>query len=143
MTQQSLKKLRWVPEFIKTLETVGNVKLACFKAGISRTTAYRTRDRYSSFADQWEEALLDAADILEGEARRRAVDGVEKPVYYKGKLIDTVREYSDGLLTLLLKAHKPERFRDRRDVEVSGKDGGPIRTAREMTDAELEAIVSG
>ena len=119
------------------------IRLACFKAGISRTTAYRTRDRYSSFADPWEEALLDAADILEGEARRRAVDGVEKPVYYKGKLIDTVREYSDGLLTLLLKAQKPERFRDRRDVEVSGKDGGPIRTAREMTDAELEAIVSG
>ena len=90
MTQRSLKKLRWVPEFIKILGQFGNVKLACFKSGISRTTAYRTRDRYSSFADDWDVAFLDAADILEGEARRRAVDGVDKAIYYKGEPMDMI-----------------------------------------------------
>lgn len=138
----SLKRLHWVDKFITTLGQVGNVSLACHAVGISRTTAYKARNRYSSFADQWNEAIAEAADILEGEARRRAVDGVEKPIYYKGVLVDTVREYSDGLLTLLLKAHKPERFRERRQIEHTGADGGPIRTAREMTDAELEEIAA-
>ena len=139
----SLKKLKWTDEFIKLLGQTGNVSLSCHGAGVSRNTAYKTKKRYSSFADQWDEALGEAADILEGEARRRAVDGVEKPIYYKGVQIDVVREYSDGLLTLLLKAHKPEKFRDRRSIEHTGADGGPIRTAREMTDAELEEIASG
>ncbi len=138
----SLKRLHWVDKFIKTLGQVGNVSLACHAVGISRTTAYKTRKRYSSFSDDWDNAIAEAADILEGEARRRAVDGVEKPIYYKGEMIDTVREYSDGLLTLLLKAHKPERFRERKAIEHSGPEGGPIRTAREMTDAELEEIAS-
>jgi hypothetical protein len=40
------------------------------------------------------------------------VEGVDKPVYQGGVLVGYVREYSDQLLVTLLKAHRPEKFRD-------------------------------
>ena len=54
------------------------------------------------------------------EAERRAVDGVKQDVFYKGKVIAQKREYSDGLLTTLLKAGDPDRFADRKKLEHSG-----------------------
>ena len=39
--------------------------------------------------------------------------GVPKPVYYQGKLIGHVPHYSDALLMFLLRAHRPEIYRDR------------------------------
>ena len=51
-----------------------------------------------------------AADILEDEVDRRAVEGVEKPVgWHKGKPGGYVREYSDTLLIFLLKGDRPEK----------------------------------
>ena len=44
---------------------------------------------------------------LEDEAYRRAVLGVEEPVYYKGDKAGTRTVYSDGLLQTLLKARVP------------------------------------
>ena len=55
-----------------------------------------------------------AGDILEAEAHRRAVEGVEEPVgWYKGQAGGTVRRYSDVLLMFLLKGVLPERYKDR------------------------------
>jgi hypothetical protein len=55
-----------------------------------------------------------ACDILEAEAHRRAVEGVEKPVgWYKGRPGGYVREYSDVLLIFLLKGLRPEKYKDR------------------------------
>ena len=60
-----------------------------------------------------------AADMLEDEARRRAVEGVLKPTgWYKGKRGGFVREYSDILLIVLLKALRPDQYKDR--VELKG-----------------------
>ena len=42
-------------------------------------------------------------DALEAEARRRAVEGVRKPVFYQGVICGWVGEYSDTLLIFLLK----------------------------------------
>ena len=59
-------------------------------------------------------AQEEAADRLEDEAFRRAVEGVEKPVgWYKGKPGGVIREYSDVLLIFLLKGARPEKYADR------------------------------
>ncbi|MHC5536960.1 hypothetical protein ACYOEI_01645 [Singulisphaera rosea] len=55
-------------------------------------------------------------DTLESEARRRALDGVEKPVFYRGQKCGAIREYSDALLMFLMKAARPERFRESYDA---------------------------
>jgi len=111
------KKRPWRKLFIEALAVSGNVRVAAQHAGITRSRAYQVRRGDSKaaakFRADWDEALDNAADLLEQEARRRAVTGTDKPIYYKGALVDTVKEYSDQLLTLLLKAHRPERFRER------------------------------
>ena len=61
------------------------------------------------------------------EARRRALTGVEQPVYYKGEAVGRIAKYSDTLLIFLLKAHWPKKSRDNVSAEHSGKDNGPIQ----------------
>jgi hypothetical protein len=79
--------------------------------------AYVHRRQDPAFAQEWEETLQQAMDIvLEPEAIRRAVEGVEKAVYYQGEPVGTVREYSDTLLIFLLKGWKSDRYKERREV---------------------------
>lgn len=48
----------------------------------------------------------------------------------------TVKEYSDGLAMFLLKAHRPDKYRDRSDVNVSGQIdiANAILAARKRSD---------
>src|SRR5262249_3476080 len=104
-------------------------------ASTSRTRVYELRKVDPAFAALWDEAEETATDALEAEARRRAIDGVELPVISMGKILKdadgnvvTIRRYSDQLLTLLLKGHRPQRFRDRAVIEHTGANAGPIQT---------------
>lgn len=56
--------------------------------------------------------MEEAADVLEAEARRRAIRGVEVPILYKGIRVDTTVRYSDALLMFLLKGARPGIYRD-------------------------------
>lgn len=106
----------WVDYFLLSLSECGNVTQAAKDAGIARLTAYRHRDRDPRFADAWDDAIEEAVDRLEAEARRRAIEGVDEPVFYKGKPVGRVKKYSDTLMIFLLKAHRPEKFRDNFDL---------------------------
>jgi hypothetical protein len=134
---------------LETLAETGNVRLACKTADVSRATAYVHYHSNPSFADRWDDALEDSADLMEQEARRRAVQGTQKPVIYKGELagnwVDdngnivspenpearliplTVREYSDTLLMFMLKGARPEKYRDNYDL---GKLANELAAAR-------------
>lgn len=46
----------------------------------------------------------------EQEAHRRAVDGIDEPVFYKGDECGHIRRYSDRLLEFLLKADNPQKY---------------------------------
>jgi hypothetical protein len=102
--------------FLKALAQTGNVTAAVAVAGTSRTRAYEQRKRDPTFAAAWDEAEEIAADALEAEARRRAVEGVSEPLVSAGKLVRdddgqpiAIRRYSDNLLLALLKAHRRPR----------------------------------
>ncbi len=103
---------RWRTRFLKELAETCSVRSSAKLAGISRSTAYRARSSDPAFADAWDDAIDDAVDTLEAEARRRALHGSEEPVYHLGKQVGTIRRYSDSLLMFLLKAYRPERFRE-------------------------------
>lgn len=112
--------------FLAELAKRGNVSAAAAIAQMSRVWFYEERKTDEAFAVAWDEALETAIDAMELEARRRAVEGIEKPLIGRvGKdedgIITTVREYSDSLMTLLLKAHRPDKYRERTDVQHSGK----------------------
>lgn len=64
------------------------------------------------------EATEAGTDTIEDEALRRAVQGVEKGIYYQGTLVDKTREYSDTLLERLLKARRPDKYKDRAEHSI-------------------------
>ncbi len=122
---KGLTPARW-PRFLDALAATGNVTWAAAAVGMTRAAALGLRARDETLARHWDDALEIATDALEAEARRRACEGWLEPVYYQGQRVGEVRKYSDRMLELLLKAQRPEKFKDRR--EHTGPDGGPIRT---------------
>lgn len=106
--------------FLAMLAETCNVSEAARAAGIGRQTAYDWRDDDQTFAAAWANAEQEAADKLEREAWRRAVEGTDKPVTYQGEITATFKEYSDRMLEILLKAHRPDKFVERTKSEVSG-----------------------
>jgi hypothetical protein len=117
--------------FLNELVHTGNVSAAARKARIHRDTAYAFRQladgptpnpEAAAFAKAWDAALKEAIDALELEARRRAVEGVLEPAgWYKGKAGGKVRRYSDTLLVVLLKAHRPAKYRENVKMEHAGE----------------------
>lgn len=89
--------------FLAKMRDSGNVRLSCIAADVNRSTVYRWRNKWTTFADEWDEALEEACDILEGKAWDRAVN--------KG---------SDRLLMFLLKAYRSDRFKERSEIKHEG-----------------------
>jgi hypothetical protein len=117
---RAVRRLKLTParqtRFLEALADTGSVASAAAVAGTSRTRVYELRKADPAFATAWQEAEEIAADRLEDEARRRALEGVPEPLVSAGKLVRdddgqpiTVRRYSDNLLLALLKAHRPPR----------------------------------
>jgi len=103
--------------FLILLAVSGVVSYACSGIGIARQTAYDHKGKDEEFSDRWDAAVEDATNALEMEARRRAIDGIGKGVYYQGIRVDTEKVYSDNLLMFLLKGRRPAEF-------GPGDDGG-------------------
>ncbi len=95
--------------FLKALESGESVTKACNAAGIGRRTVYDWRGDDEKFAAEWDDAVETGTDVLEDEAVKRAKDG------------------SDTLLIFMLKARRPDKFKDRWQHEHTGKGGGPLR----------------
>ena len=167
--------------FLDCLREKGNVTAAARLVGIDRATAYRWRDADADFAQAWDDAIEEAADLIELEAHRRAVSGIDEPVIYQGDVTyvyerdtqgrivyDTIeredkgldgktitvtdriprlaldaqgkpltlskRVYSDALMALLLKAHRPDKYRENSKIELNGS-----MSLSAMTEDEIRA----
>ncbi|MDL2267193.1 hypothetical protein LJC46_04300 [Desulfovibrio sp. OttesenSCG-928-G15] len=112
-------------DFIAALMEYGNVSQAARHAGLDRSGVYAKRREDESFAAVWDDALAIGVEALEDEAKRRAYEGWLEPIWHKGEQCGEVRKFSDTLLIVLLKAHKPEKYAERK--QVSGPDGGPVQ----------------
>lgn len=95
----------WTTAFLGALRNSGNIRASCAAAGISREAAYKHRESDAAFADRWKDAQEDAIEALEAAARSRAMSA------------------SDTLLIFLLKAHRPDVYREniKQDVTLNGK----------------------
>lgn len=106
-------------KFLANLADAGNVRAAAYSVGVGRNTPYVWKSQDPEFAKKWDQALEEATDKLEEEARRRALLGVDEPVYQSGRLVGHVKKYSDTLLIFLLKGQNPQKYRDRWQGELS------------------------
>ena len=109
-------------QFLALLSEYGNVTRAAEESGCGRIMLYKIRREDESFAAEWEDAAMIGAARLEDEARKRAAEGWEEPVWYQGEQCGTVRKFSDTLLICLLKAHHPDKYRENIKQTVEGGD---------------------
>jgi hypothetical protein len=124
-SQNSAKRRRgghWKPAFLEFLRASASVTDSARGAGVSRRGTYKAREKDEEFREAWEDALEEATDALEAEARRRALEGVREPVFYQGKEVGSVQRYSDTLLIFLLKGRRREVFGDKTDHTSGGKE---------------------
>lgn len=112
-------------DFLLAFEELANIKRACEKSKVPRRTFYDWLEN-ESFKKKYEKSEKIAISVLEDEAYRRAVTGTNKPVFQGGKKVGSIKEFSDTLLIVLLKARAPEKYKDRVSNEHSGPNGGPI-----------------
>jgi hypothetical protein len=108
---------------IEEFRACGRVDIACERCNIDRSTHYDWLKRFPDYKEAFDAVRAETAQILEDEAWRRAVEGTEKPIYQGGRLVGTVREYSDSLMTWLLRGLNPQRYGER--MEVTGNASGP------------------
>lgn len=114
--------------FLEAFRRCGIITRACEASGVARRTVYSWQEHDEHFLADFHEAETIATEVLESEMHRRAVEGVDKPVYQGGKLVGTVTEYSDTLLIFALKARDP-KYREVSRHEHTGKDGEPLSLA--------------
>lgn len=122
--EETTEKLK--ERFLTELARMANVTAAAKKSKVPRSTAYDWYNADGEFAAAWDEAIDVAIDSLEKAAWRRARDGVLKPVYQRGEKVGQVREYSDQLMITLLKAHRPDKYRERTQTELVGAGGNEL-----------------
>lgn len=108
---------------IQTLATTGNVTTACTAAGWARSTYYHHQKADKAFKALTEEALEVAIDLLEQHARNLAIQGVEEPIYQGGILVGSKTKYSERMVEILLKAHRPDKYRDNMKLEAAVTGG--------------------
>lgn len=140
---------RALERFVEQLGAGWSVTHAAREVGVAKQRLYELRATDEGFALQWAIAYETGTQALEDEARRRAVDGVEEPVYQRGELVGGIRRYDTPLLMFLLRARRPDTYRD--NVTVAVKQY-PVIEAREEamrnavggpTLAELETFLRG
>jgi hypothetical protein len=109
--------------FLESYAQWANITAACQAAGVARRNVYNWQEHDSEFALKFQAANDAATERLEREAWRRAVDGspYERTSYWHGEPVGTDRkiEYSDQLMMLLLRARRPDLYREKVDVAVN------------------------
>lgn len=123
----------WKPVFLAELLNAPNVAEACRIAGIDRTTAYNHKHADQDFSAAWDSAIELSMDKAEAELYRRAVEGVEKPVYQGGELVGHLQEYSDTLLIFMLKSRRRATYGERLTVDID---------VTQLTDEQLERLAA-
>jgi hypothetical protein len=77
------------------LRPVGGASNGVLASGYARSTVYEWREADGDFAARWDESIDIAVELMEAEADRRGVEGVDEPLTYKGEIYGYVRRYSD------------------------------------------------
>lgn len=158
----------WMRAFIAAFARSGDASSSARAAGINHTHVFDVRKADPVFAAAWREAENIAADLLEQVAIRRATTGEERvttrttrkfasveqqnpdprgdPVIRHVLVEETVVEErvnvkSDALLMFMLKARRPEQFRERVDPgRAGGGDPGPTEVYRPVDLERARAI---
>lgn len=112
-------------------------------AHVDRSLHFHWLKSDPEYAVAFEEAKQMGAEALETEAVRRAKEGVQRTLFYKGEPIGTETVYSDTLLIFLLKGAYPEKYRERFEVHQRVLMDILVKIQRptDLSDADLERLL--
>jgi hypothetical protein len=109
--------------FLDSYSKWANISYACEQSGVARQNVYDWQEHDPDFSAAFHRAEAAATERLEREAWRRATEGspYTRTSYYRGEPVGTDHkiEYSDQLMMLLLRARKPDIYREKVDVAVT------------------------
>jgi hypothetical protein len=97
-------------QFLAAVASGMSVRGAAESAEIALEVPHDWLESDPAFAGRFRLAQNAGTDLIEEEAYRRAVTGVEKPVYRSGEVVGHIADYSDTMLMFLLKARRPELY---------------------------------
>lgn len=124
--------------FLEGLEQGFSIAAAARLTGHSRQRYYELRAEDEGFARAWLEALETGTDLIEDRLREIALNGVtEVTRNAAGEVVSTrVRDDPNSLWRIAI-ARRPEVWSEKRRLELSGSDGGPL----EVTNPNLAEAV--
>ena len=140
----------WTParqvDFLLALCESACVEDACRTVGKSTASAYALRRRIEavSFRAAWEAALDYSVARLADAALSRALNGVARPVFYKGEQVGERRYYDERLTMFILRLRDGRNYgkwRDRNANFMRGEDVEADRAEQLIEDTEREATV--
>ena len=106
--------------FLTSYAANGDVQKALKAGGVTRVQLRKWQEVDEAFSLRFHNAETEAIELLEAEARTRAVAGSQltRRVYRHGMLYEEIHEWrpSDAMLTKLLQAARPEKYGDKLTV---------------------------
>lgn len=114
--------------FLDTVVMTGSVVLSCEAANVSNDTVLKWREKFPWFQKAFDESIYRHRDRLVQEAKRRAVEGWQEPIFQRGQKVGEVTRYSDKLLELVLKTEVPE-YREAATGQMAGMGTVSIESA--------------
>ena len=118
--KKALEKVRLFPgiknprqrAFLAAFVETGGIARAAKLSGVSWSAHYQWKRNDRNYLAQFDLATEMTADRAEDELHRRAIDGYDKPVTYKGEIRGWYRDFSDTCLIFMLKGLRPEKYRE-------------------------------
>ncbi len=136
MRAMTAKYPPWVSPFLEHLKTSLNMAASCRAVGIGYATMNSLRQRDADFDAAVDDALEEAYDYLEAEARRRAFDGVEEAVVYQGQLTPVFERDEHGQYVVNEETGVP--------VQARNADGTPkFLTVKKYSDGLAQFLLKG
>jgi hypothetical protein len=116
-------------KFLAIYSEIGQISYSFRLMGYASAHIHYKWMKEPQYKEAFEAARIQAINTLEEEAWRRAVRGIKRFRFFKGEPIADPRtgkpyyemEYSDSLLTMLLKASAPEKYKDRTEQQIKGE----------------------
>ncbi len=108
--------------YLARLEVSGRKRYSAIMAGVDpgRMVYYVNREKELKALEM--SALQGYCELIDAAVHDRAINGVTRNIYFKGKVCGTERHYSDSLLLALAKANSP-KYREHLSVDATVQAG--------------------
>jgi hypothetical protein len=104
--------------YLGYLATSGRKRYSAIMAGVDpgRMTYLMTKEKELKQREMG--AMQEYVELIDAAVHERAINGVVRNVYFKGKVCGSERHYSDSLLLAMAKANNP-KYRDHMTLDAN------------------------